>query len=113
MVQAGGRAARQRWVLRDKETVGPETFEAYRRRKERIEDEKLPERGNNHVNFSYIPVTQLACNKFIQMPSPASQEQEIRIQAEKLQILDAWDLHVREHANQDGVHKGSNNLTRQ
>ena len=113
VVQAEGRAARQRWVLRDKELVGPETFDQYRRRKERIEDEKLPEKGNKHVDFTRIPVTQLLCNKFIQMPSPASPEQEIRIQSEKLEILDTWDLHVRDHVDDNGYHKGSNNLTRQ
>ena len=42
VIQAEGRAARQRWVLRDKERTGPETLKAYNRCTEIIEDEKLP-----------------------------------------------------------------------
>ena len=108
VVQVEGRAARQRWVLRDKDQAGPETFQEYRRRKERQEDQKQPLRGKV-VDFSRIPVTQLLCNKFIQMPSPASQEQEIRIQAEKLEMFDAWNLHIHNNYNDKGVYKGSNN----
>ena len=84
VVQAEGRAARQRWVLRDKDKVGPESFEHYRARKEKEEDDTLPLREGNKVDFSYVPVTQLLSNKFIHMPSLATPEQEIQIQADKL-----------------------------
>ena len=40
------RAAKQIWVLRDKQTHGEEYFKAYMRRKYRTEDHRLPFRGN-------------------------------------------------------------------
>ena len=110
-VQTEGRAARQRWVIRDKNQNGEEDFETYRRRKERQEDEKAPLRGNK-LNFTRIPVTQLHSNKFIHLPKTASEVQEIRIGAEKVQLLDAWDLYIRQNTDAEGRVKGAQNLTR-
>ena len=78
-VQVEGRAARQRWIIRDKESQGrEEDFEAYRRRKERKEDDKRPLRGSK-LDYTKIPVTDFLANKFVNLPHPASEEQEIRI----------------------------------
>ena len=111
IVQTEGRAARQRWIIRDKNANGDEDFDQYRRRKERQEDLKQPLRGNN-VDFTNIPVTQLLCNKFVHLPAPAAEEQEIRMGGEKIQLLDAWDLYMRSNLDNDGKLTDSNNLTR-
>ena len=112
VVQNEGRAARQRWIIRDKNTNGVESFEAYSRRKERQEDQKEPNRGNGHIDFSNLPVTQLMANKFIHLPAPASEEQEIRMGGEKIQLLDAWESYIEENSDAEGRIVGSNNLTR-
>ena len=64
-----------------------------------------------NLDYTKIPVTQFLANKFINF-LPASEEQEIRMGAERLQLLDAWDLYIGKHSDKNGRIKGANNLTR-
>ena len=67
----------------------------------------------NLVDFSNIRVTQLLANKFTYLPEPASVRNEILIQSEAIELVDTWDLYVRDNCNDKGVHANSQNLTRQ
>ena len=109
--EAEARAAKQRWVIRDKNTHGQEDFDAYRRRKERREDAREPLQGTK-VDFTNIQVTQLLANKFIHLPNPASEVQEIRMGGEKIKLLDAWDSYIGRNEDDNGRIRGANNLTR-
>ena len=110
-VQTECRAARQRWRIRDKIQHGPEDFEAYRRRKERENMDRLPVQGNC-VDFSQIRVTSLQANKYIHMPKPAPDRDEVAIQSEMIELLDVWDLFVDRNCNEQGSIKNGNNLSR-
>ena len=52
------------------------------------------------------------CNKFISLPHPASEEQEIQMGGEKIKLLDALDLFAEEPSDKDGKVIVSQNLTR-
>ena len=67
-IQVECRAARSRWTLRDKDKHPGETFEEFRRRREKEEEDREPLRENKAVDFSHIRATQLNCNKVIHMP---------------------------------------------
>ena len=58
-------------------------------------------------------VTSIGSNKFIFLPEPCSTRMETLIQTEIIEIMDTWDLIVKEHCNEDGVWKGANTLTRE
>ena len=111
-VQTECRGTRQRWKIRDKNQHGPEDPEAYRRRKEKENDDRQPCQGNI-VDFSQTRVTSLLCNKYIHMPKPVSEREEVAIHSEMIDLLDTWDLHSRRKVKgydwQKTVSQGLNN----
>ena len=113
-VQCEGRSARQRWVIRDKAANPGEDFEQYRRRKEREADNREPyNRERKKVNFTRTRATSLLCNKTITMPAPAPEHQEMKIQGEQIDLIEAWDFHMLEHKDENGRYVGANNLSKE
>ena len=47
------------------------------------------------------------------MPNAVSQDEEVRINAENLEILDTWDLFFSDHCDEKGSIRHSNNLTKE
>ena len=110
-IQVEGRAARTRWTFRYKDKHPGENFEDFRRRRELEEEEREPLRENRNVDFSNLRVTQLNCNKVINMPKPRPDREEIQIESENIVLLDAFDLFAEENCNEEGIIKNSKNLT--
>ena len=64
------------------------------------------------MDFTRMRVTQLICNKLTYMPDAAPDREEVLIRAERIALIDTWDLYVKENCH-NGSHRGANNLTRQ
>ena len=110
-VQVTGRGVRQRWNLRDAKNHPEESQEDFVIRKENTEVERQPLSGKT-VNFKNLRSTDFMCNKFINLPKPATPREEILIGAEELVLLDVWDLFMAEQLDDRGNLKGASNLSR-
>ena len=90
------RATRQGWTIRTKNAKGLEIYEQFARSTEQEEDARQPLRGKT-VDFSKMRVTSLQFNKFVSMPKPADEREELGIQSERLDSL-KWKKIVMKEA---------------
>ena len=109
-VQVEGRLARQRWNIREQKSHPGEDLESHRRRKKQECEKREPLQGEC-VDFSKMRVTSFLCNKYIHMPQAAPDREEVEIGAERIHLLDTWDLYVGQNVNDKGTHVSSCNLT--
>ena len=86
-------------------------FQQRRERKEQEEQDQIPLRGKK-VTFGYMRATDMLCNKFVNLPAPETEREEILIGSERTMLKDTWDLFKKKHTAQKGNIKRINNLTR-
>ena len=89
------------WNIREQNAHPGEDLEQARQRKEEEADAREPLQGHK-ADFTKQRVTGLICNKMISMPNAVSQDEEVRINAENLEILDTWDLFFSDHCDGKG-----------
>ena len=109
-VQVEMLAAKQRWSCRDIESRGLKNPEQIRIRKDKEARARNVVQGTN-VDYSKIRPTEMKYNKDLNLPNPAKNDQELRIQHQRLITTKIINEFINDKCDKKGEIIGASNMT--
>jgi hypothetical protein len=107
-VRAEETATKQRWSIREMENEGDDVL-TIEQRKKRKDKEKVDRQvcDGNKIDFSNVRATDLPHNKVIYMPKPCSLRDEIKIENQRMEVIEEIKKYIADKCDDEGNIRGA------